>query len=375
MPAESTDAEGTMRDDRSEEPYERRGGVARLLAAAAWGALLFPNVLAAQEQLDPGETRVQRGAPPTETEQTETEQTDEGSDGREEDEPPPRPGVEEFEEKTRKRVRPDELPPPSTGETDLPDVLRSDDGRLPEPPNMEDLQETGDRVGARVFELVSIQQPEAPGDATPIVHRGHAVVVGGGDRGPPVLITTYFWLEDAERLYLVPQSLSSGGDDTDDSKPTAERRSFEEMTVDGKANAWLDAHRDELVRARLFKPDRHRNLTTVVPDDPGALGMPDRGLKLFESEESSPTRLYGYSPRTGGGLEQTKLLDSHPDAEALVYYLQTPYSAVFGAPIVSSKGELLVLTAFQHPNRNSTVLAVPPAPIAAYLDDVLATLE
>jgi len=112
-----------------------------------------------------------------------------------------------------------------------------------------------------------------------------------------------------------------------------------------------------------------------VPDDPGALGMPDRGLELFEADDSSPTRLYGYSPRTGRGLEETKLLDSHPDAESLVYYLQTPYAAVFGAPIVSSDGELLVLTAFPHPNRDSTVLVVPPAPIATYLEDVLKTLE
>jgi len=389
-------------DTEPDPPSVReRGRIRRAAPVFALVATLVPATLSAQTLLEPGETEVSGGISRDSEGDPENEKRDEprgdsdeerepkarslddeiefeDQDQKEEDSAPSatsRPGVESFDTTSRERVRPDELPPPSANDTDLPDVLRNNDGKLPEPPSMEELSETGDRVGERVYELVSIQRPRAPGDSTAIVHRGHAVVVAGGRDAPPVLLTTYLWLQKSERLYLVPRSLSSRKVGERGGTPTAEHRSLDEMTVDGKADAWLEEHGEDLVRARLFKPDRHRNLAAVVPDSPDELDLPERGLDLFDPESGSPTRLYGFSPKTGGALEETKLLESHPDAESLTYYLQTTYSVPFGAPIVSADGRLLVLTAFEHPKQHGPVLAIPPAPIAAYLRDVLATLD
>lgn len=342
------------------------------------GIALAPALAVAQAGLEPGETRVTRGTTeaPEETDDSDLDETDSPEDASSEsnDRPPPRPGVEQFDEVGVDRVRPDSLPPPSTSETDIPAVLRNTSGNLPEPPSVERLEETSEHVRKRVFELVSVQSPDAPGDATPIVHRGHAVLVSS-DEGPPILVTTYFWLRESEKLFLAPSKLSDDKSESSDrSEPTAERRSLEEMTVDGKTEEWLEKRRDSLVRARLYRPDEHRNLTTVVPDDLSELDLPDEGLELFDLEEDSPVRLYGYSPQTGSGLTQTKLLESHPDEKSLVYYLQTEFDIVYGAPIVSTSGQLLVLTAFQHPNNSDIVLTVPPVPIAAYIDDVLSSL-
>jgi len=291
-------------------------------------------------------------------------------DGESADRPPERPGIEQFEEVTVERERPDALP--AAEGRDVPDVLRGRSNKLPKPPSRKQLQSTTARLEPRVYQLVATQKPRAPGDATTLIHRGHAVLVSdsGARANTPILITTYFWLRDARELYLVPKDASIAGSGAD-SRHGVQRRSLQEVSVDGREDGWLTENRDELVEAKLYEPDEDRNLVTVVPQPVDALDLPDRGLQLFDLQDTSPTRLYGYTPHDPKGLRQTKLLESHPDQEALVYYFQTTFRSVFGAPIVSTDGRLLVLTAFKHPKDPEKVLTIPPKPIAAYVSDVL----
>ncbi len=322
-------------------------------------------------QQDDSETRTIDGEEVQQSEALEENEQDESdaSSSR----PDKRPGIEQFDDVTRERVRPDALPPASR--TEVPDVLRGDASRLPDPPSADQLNETASRLQPRVYEIVALKSPDAPGESTSIIHRGQAVLVSHPDKtdAPPILITSYFWLRDAERLFIVPKGTSLSRDQQEGT-PSLEDRSLQEVSVDGRTDGWLEEHRSQLVEAKLYRPDKHRNLVTVVPSPPDALDLPEKGLSLFDLDDDSPVRLYGFSPATGSGLQQTRLLESHPKKDALMYYLQTPFSVVFGAPIVSSNGELLVLTAFRHPDDRDVVLTIPPAPIETYIGEVLSRL-
>ncbi|GEM_PF-5685964 len=283
-------------------------------------------------------------------------------------------GIRRFEDVKMKRLRPKQLPPAES--TEMPKVLRQ--GKLPKPPSAEQLQTTASKVSRHVVELVAVQQPQTPGRSTPIVHKGHAVwVQTPGDDSIPVLITSYFWLSQAERLFIVPPE-AEGSSAREESGPTrrasgnaprAGRRGLDEMSVDRRRERWLEDPPEDVVEAKLFRPDEHRNLVTVVPADTDAINLPDRGLDLFDLEGSSPTHLYGYN-RISGGLVQTQIGGNISGERALVYYLQTAFRPVFAAPIVSADGELVVLTAFRHPKDRQTTLVIPPVPIRNYLESV-----
>jgi hypothetical protein len=277
-------------------------------------------------------------------------------------------GVPRFDNVTEKRIRPGKLPPPVSN--DIPSVLTEGSKQLPKPPSKEQLNETGERVRKRVFEVVAIQSPDVPKTSSTIVHRGHAVWLATDDEArPPVLVTTFFWLSEASEIFIVPPDTDVAPAD-EGGLPNAERRSLGEITVQPGGDDWLGRHRDDLLEAKLYRPDKHRNLVVVVPESPDAIDLPMPPLTLLDFKRETPVRLYGYSPRVGSGLVQTQIPATHPDHESLTYYLQTSFQAPFGAPIVDAEGRLLALTAFLHPEDADTTLVVPPAPIEAYLDEI-----
>jgi hypothetical protein len=342
----------------------------RLIAAAAFAAVALYGVdAAAQTNLDDSEIIDRTGRDAGSAKPSEKPSNDEdsqrGGSGAED-------GIERFEDVKMKRIRPKELPPAES--TEMPKVLRQ--ATLPTPPSARQLEETATKVASHVVELVAIQQPKTPGRSTPVVHKGHAVwVQTPGDDSMPVLITSYFWLAQAEKLFIVPGDAEVGQADGEPTRrasggaPRAGQRGLDEMTVDRRRNRWLEDPPDGVVEAKLFQPDEHRNLVTVVPQTTDGLGLPERGLDLFDLEGSSPTRLYGYN-RISGGLVQTQIGGNVSGQKALVYYLQTAFRPVFGAPIVSTDGELVVLTAFRHPKDRQTTLVIPPIPIRNYLTSV-----
>lgn len=284
-------------------------------------------------------------------------------------EAPTAPGVKEFDTVDVDRVSPGDLP--SSAESKLPDVVRSTDSPG-DPPSRDELRATADRVDDRLFTVVAVDETEAPGDATPVVQRGHALFVQHPDGGPPILVSSLFWLSDASEIYIHPDPRSAAG--ADDQTPSPERRTLEESTAGGTEAAWLKKHRDQLVEAKLYRPDRHRNLVAVVPDDTSAVNLPKSGLQFFDLDES-PGRLYGFSPKTGTQLSETTILPGRPDQRALKFYLQTTYAAAYGAPIVSGDGQLLGMTAFRHPGDSGIVLVVPPEAIRKFVGGVVETVD
>lgn len=329
----------------------------QLVWVAAAGAQLRPDV-------DPEETSDQRSQEPSPEEEVEQK-----NEARTEED-----GIQRFEDVSIDRIRPDELPPAES--TEMPDVLRG--GQLPTAPSSDELEDTARTVRSNVFEVIAVQTPEAPGKTTPVVHRGHAVFVQGPrEDAPPVLVTSYFWLSKAEKLYVVPRSMEDDLVDDDEDAPTVEQRTLEDVSIDGRGDRWVEEHRDELVAANLFRPDDQRNLVVVVPESIDDLGLPDEGLELFDLSAESPTRLYGFSPQGSSGLTQAKISGGGDKHQALTYYLQTEFRPVFGAPIVSTSGQLLTLTAFRHPKKikQQVSLVVPPAPLRNYLEEIQAVVD
>ena len=313
----------------------------------------------------------ERAAPSDETPESNEASRADGTSAEDDDEESsgstPAPGIPRFDDVADKRIRPGDLPPPVSN--DIPSVLKKGTENLPSPPSNAQLEETAGFVRERVFEVVAIQTPEVPNTSSKIVHRGHAVwLATTRETRPPVLLTTFFWLSKAHDLYIVPPDADIQLPESD--VPEAERRTLDDVTVQPGSEEWLESRRGDLVPAKLYKPDKHRNLVTIVPESPDALELPMPPLGLLDFDRETPVRLYGHSPKMGSGLVQTQIPASHPDSESLAYYLQTPFRAPFGAPIVNADGHVLAMTAFLHPEDAETTLVVPPAPIRAYLEEI-----
>ncbi|MFB6263312.1 MAG: hypothetical protein ABEL76_06770 [Bradymonadaceae bacterium] len=339
----------------------------------AWGCALLtvqsPSLAGAQQTS--GRTGIERSRTADSPSNGAGNQSDRpATDG--EESPDDRRGIREFEDVQVERMRPSELPPPM--ETELPKVLKGADRPTGTPPSREELRSTADRVRRRTHRLVALREQSLPGDTALTVRTGHAVRLRAPQGEMSFLVTTYFWLKDARELYLVPSELTPPGD-SGNGPPTAARRSLDEVTISlddqgQQGSGWIAEHRDQLVPARLFRPDRDRNLVAVVPGEQGALEGPAKGLPLFDLEEKSPTWLYGFSPSVHPNLQTARVLPSHPDDRSLAYYLQSTFPANYGAPIVSPDGSVLVLTAFPNPDDQSTSLVIPPEPLATYLSEL-----
>lgn len=313
-----------------------------------------------------------------------------------------RHGVPTFDEVDVDRVRPEDLPP--RNDTSLPDVLRPvqrdgdggsasagggyDTDALPSPPNTAQLNRTAHTVSRRVWPLVAVGHPAGSLQESPSLYRGHAVAVGSD---PPILVSSYAWLKHVDKVYLVlpadrdqtssqtdddsqkGRSTSEDRDPTDTRLPTVPHRDMADVSIGTGSNEWLDANRDRLVQIDLFNPDRHRNLTTLVPRDLSAIDLPSSGLDLLDIDSDSPTRMYGHSPYAAdASLQMATLAAERPTAEALSFYLQTTWRPAHGAPLVTTDGKLVTVTAMRHPGdpADQMTLVIPPAPLRSYLEEV-----
>lgn len=304
-----------------------------------------------------------------------------------------RHGVPTFDEVDVNRVRPEDLPP--RDDTSLPDVLRPvqqdgdgdstsagdgyDTDALPSPPDAAQLNRTAHTAARRVWPLVAVAHPAGSLQESPSLYRGHAVAIGSD---PPVLLSSYAWLKNVDKVYLVlpddsdqpsDQTTDDDRDPTDTRLPHAPHRDMADVSIGTDSNEWLDSNRDRLLQVDLFNPDRHRNLTTLVPRDLSAIDLPSSGLELLDTDSDSPTRMYGHSPyATEASLQMATLAAERPAAEALSFYLQTPWRPAHGAPLVTTDGKLVTLTAMRHPGDPSDqmTLVIPPAPLRSYLEEV-----
>lgn len=261
----------------------------------------------------------------------------------------------EFQEVEVKTIKPQDLPGPE--ESKFPTSLQSRNV-LPAPASLDALRETAAELSDRVVEVVAVVRPNIGTVAPPIYVRGHAVWLSAApDAANPVLVSPYHWLRDAEKIVVLPAKKRQKGQAS-----LTERRTIQHPEGDlAKLVKSGDA-----IPVALQRADEHRNLAilSAPPDD---LPVPTAGLAFFPYEGQSPTRAYGYSPQLGHALVETQFLETPPKEAELVFYLQSTYPAILGAPIVADDGRVLALTAMRHPNDQDRTLVIPPGALTRFV--------
>lgn len=255
-------------------------------------------------------------------------------------------------------VKPEDLPAPE--ESKFPTALQSDTV-LPKPTNLDTLRATASDLSDRVVEVISVERANPPLRRTPVVVRGHAVWVSAKNGGvEPILITNYHWLRESQAIFVRPAVARERGD-----LPKAERRSLNGIRADADPKEIL--RDDTLIPVDLSGGDKHRNLVELKPRDE-RLTRPARGLEFFPIEGQSPTRAYGFSPQVGSSLVETRFLTTRSKKKELLFYLQTTYPAILGAPIVTDDGRLVGITAMRHPYENERTLVIPPGALRKFVE-------
>jgi hypothetical protein len=276
--------------------------------------------------------------------------------------------VRKFDSVTVEQVKPDDLP--STVRPGAETVIRTESDELPKPATQDELKKIVEHVDRRVVQVVSVQTPPRPYRQVPMVHYGHALWITPPDGGKPVLVSPLSWLQEADAVYIMPDEIA---EDTDaDANWKTRRRTLNSVTAGSRGEEWLEDHRKKLIPVEPHRPDKHRNLVTLVIGEQAenkkkVVTVPSSGLELFDVKNKALFRLYGYTPFFGTSLTQTTMLPTHPDDTALAFYWQTSYPAILGAPLVSQDGKLVAINTFRHPKEEARFLAIPTGAIASYL--------
>lgn len=281
--------------------------------------------------------------------------------------------VRDFDSVTVEEIKPDKLPSTATpGEST---GIRTDSDELPEPASRDELEKVVERVDERVVQVVSVQTPPRPYRQVPMLHFGHALWVNAPGAETAALITPLSWLKDADAVYVIPPKVAAESKDQEEWRDI-HRRSLESVTVGKDGRKWLDKHKDKLVELEAKRPDKHRNLVTLVaPDDNDSeesassdrLAAPSKGFELFDVEKEAMFRVYGFTPFFGKSLISTTLLPNHPEEVELAFYWQSSFPALLGAPLVSEQGDLVAINVFRHPKDDDIFLAIPTGAIKSYL--------
>jgi hypothetical protein len=276
--------------------------------------------------------------------------------------------VRQFDSVTVEQVDPGDLP--TTVRPGAQTTIRTDSDELPKPATQEDLRKIVEHVDARMVQVVSVQTPPRPYRQVPMVHYGHALWISASKGAKPVLVSPLHWLQEADAVYIMPADLDAKAEVSWKTR----QRTLESVTAGDRGEKWLDEHRKKLIPVEPHRPDKHRNLVTLVvgeQDDDQAkkrpVSIPPSGLELFDVDNKALFRLYGYTPFFGKSLTQTSMLPTHPDDDSLAFYWQTSYPAILGAPLMSQDGKLVAINALRHPAKEDRFLAIPTGAIASYL--------
>lgn len=270
--------------------------------------------------------------------------------------------VRQFDSVRVEKVKPGDLP--KTRKPGSETIIRTESTELPKPVTKEGLRKMVEHLDRRVVQVVSVQTPPKPYRQVPMVHHGHALWLAPPGGGTPALVSPLSWLKEADAVYVLPREDAEGVEIETSWK--SRRRTLSSVTAGNKGQKWLDTHKDKLVAVKPHRPDKHRNLVTLLPED-GSLKAPSSGIEIFDYENKALFRLYGYSPFFGKSLTQTTMKPTHPEDRALAFYWQTAYPAILGAPLVSQDGKLVAINTFRHPKEEKIFLAIPTGAIASYL--------
>lgn len=273
-------------------------------------------------------------------------------------------GVGRFQNIKVKRITPDGLPKRSM-EANSYRKIRTPK-RLPTPPTKAQLNSLQKMLHGQVHEVIALVTPPRPYRQVPMVYRGHAVWISAHkDQRTPLLISTLDWLGTAQEIYIIPIGKAMPSKSTTAIKKTkyVTLRSVSSRSKDEDLKR-IQAQKKHYVRVKLKHKDTSRNLV-VLEGYPNAK-RPAKGLALFNAKTTPLGYAYGYSPIQHVGLVPTTVMPTMPKEEALQFYVQTTFSGILGAPVVSDKGELVALNAIRHPTKPTITLAVPIGPLIDY---------
>lgn len=336
----------------------------------AWSRKSWPVWAAAVVLLAvPGSVMAQRVVPADTIEQRDSDDdrdvidqtgTDDEDDAEDDDSP-----FQSFDDVQVERVQPDEIPDFRPG---LPDgassSVRASD--LPRTLTGDQLQRVSAHVAASTVEILALSRPPSTYRQTPMVFRGHALWISPSGTGEdPVLISTADWLDDADEIYAidgdVSQALSRGGLELGGHKP----QPLDDVMADRQA--LIERHRHDLVALDVEKSNRHVNLARLTTEGDEALDAPAKGLVLHDMDSIMPGSIFGYSPAVSSDVTPTGYENSDELEREYSFYFLVSFQAILGAPIVTTEGKLLAITALRYPEDTAKSLAIPPGAIHAFL--------
>lgn len=262
-----------------------------------------------------------------------------------------------FDEVKILNIDPDELPGPE--ESTMPDSLSAKTA-LPRPTSLDTLRKSSEQLSEQVIEVIVVPKVEGSLRRSATVIRGEAVWLSSAPDGKtPLLVTNAHYLMDAQSVFVRPAPRRRGGQ-----LPTARRRTLNEMNLGADVKALL---RDpSLVAVSVENVDKHRNLATLRAAE-GELKAPVRGIVFFPIDDEATSSAYGFSHQMGSTLVVTQFLIPSKKRDELLYYLQTSFPVILGAPIVSADGRIIAMTAMRHPADPTRTLVIPPRALRKYV--------
>lgn len=365
----------------------RRRLMRRTIAiACAVVCVLAASIAAAQQGVGPGESQKhikpgEQQLPRMDSVDDEEEEEDdasghqerEDSDGSGEasNQESDREWVQEFDSVDVERIDPEEYSETAQpgGETGI----RTEGDELPRAAEQEELRTVVERIERQVVQVVAVQTPPSPYRADPMAFYGHGLWAQPSDDDTPRLITAMSWLEDADEVFVIPHRVAHSSRDRSEWQDV-HRRSLESVSAGDGTDAWLDDNEDKLIPVEAERPDEHKNLVTLSASS-DRLEPPSEGMELFDPDDESLFRAYGYTPYFGASLVATTILPDHPEQRMLAFYWQTTFPAILGAPLLTEEGELVAINTFRHPHREDVFLSIPSDAVAAYLDKKTAAAE
>lgn len=284
----------------------------------------------------------------------------------EEDDDEAQTAFDTFDDLKVERVQPGEIPNFKPGlPQGAPSQMSASD--LPRSLSGDQLRRVSEHVAASTLEIIAVTRPPSPYRSTEMVYRGHALWISPSQSGDdPVLISTADWLENADRIYAVDgdvsQALSRGGLELGGHSP----QPLSDVMAD--KSELLERFRDDLVPLEVEQANRHVNLVRLSSSDKERISAPSQGLIVHNMDTVMPGAIFGYSPSVGSTVSGVGYEDSSDLEPEYSFYFLVTFGAILGAPIVTTEGHLLAISALRYPEDPDYSLAIPPGAIHAFLN-------
>lgn len=258
-----------------------------------------------------------------------------------------------FDNIKEERIRAQDLP--NAVESIIPSKL-SNNAALPRLPKFSVLKEAQRRVLPNIVEILALQKPIGSLQRHGMLVRGHGVWIQT-EKGPQ-LVSAGHWLKDATHIFVDTQAPK-----TNKNVLHAQKESFSKRKYDRNPMERIQKDPERFKKLELLFIDKGRNVAILG----GKIARP-QGLELFDIERELATRIYGMSPLLGNAFIEALIFPPGEKELYIGYYLQTNFLGTLGAPLVSSDGKIIAMTAYPHPANGKRSLVIPPLALRIALE-------